>query len=187
MLTSSRYASLIPVQFWNAHGAISVIPASSEELIFEAPILVPLDSSHSTTPALLPLPSTLQSSPSAQAYPPGDVNPTSVSSLQPANGTSAMVQPNLPLNGPAQPAAPANQTVQPAKKETPEEHRAIRQAQWEAAYDNRRDAWYQQIIKDGGSKELAGELADANSPEVAKSGKPPRVVFGTATSRTVLS
>lgn len=59
---------------------------------------------------------------------------------KPANGTSAMVQPNLPMNGPAQPAAPANQTVQPAKKETPEEHRAKRQAQWEAAYDKRRDA-----------------------------------------------
>ena len=57
----------------------------------EAPILVPLDSKHSTTPVLLPLPSTLQSSPSAQAYPPGDVNPTSVSSLQPANGTSVKV------------------------------------------------------------------------------------------------
>ena len=51
----------------------------------------------------------------------------------------------------------------------------------------RRDAWYQQIIKDGGSKELAGELADAYTPEVARFGKPPRVVFGTATSRTGLS
>lgn len=99
------------------------------------------------------------------------------------------MQPELPLDGPKKTVNPANQPVPAtaAKKESREEHRARRQAQWEAAYDKRRDAWYQQIIKDGGSKELAGELADAYTPEVAKSGKPPRVVFGTASSQTGLS
>ena len=72
---------------------------------------------------------------------------------------------------------PANGTPTVNPKETPEEHRARRQAQWEAAYDKRRDAWYQQIIKDGGSREVAGELADAYTPEMAKLGKPPKIVF----------
>ena len=128
-------------------------------------------------------PEKAKKSPSAaQKQQPASTTPATPEKLpqataKPANGTPAMVQPNLPLNGPAQPAAPANQPVQPAKKETPEEHRAKRQAQWEAAYDKRRDAWYQQIIKDGGSKEVAGELADAYTPEMAKLGKPPKIVF----------
>ena len=118
----------------------------------------------------------------AQKQQPASTTPATPEKLpqataKPANGTSAMVQPNLPMNGSAQPATPANQPVQPAKKETPEEHRAKRQAQWEAAYDKRRDAWYQQIIKDGGSKEVAGELVDAYTPEMAKLGKPPKIVF----------
>ena len=118
----------------------------------------------------------------AQKQQPASTTPATPKKLpqataKPASGTPAMIQPNLPMNGSAQPAAPANQPVQPAKKETPEEHRAKRQAQWEAAYDKRRDAWYQQIIKDGGSKEVAGELADAYTPEMAKLGKPPKIVF----------
>ena len=127
-------------------------------------------------------PEKAKKSPSAaQKQQPASTTPATPKKLsqataKPANGTSAMVQPNLPLNGPAQPAAPANQPVQPAKKETPEEHRAKRQAQWEAAYDKRRDAWYQQIIKDGGSKEVAGAFADAYTPAMAKLGKPPKIV-----------
>ena len=79
-------------------------------------------------------------------------------------------QPELPLEPPE--PSPA------VRKETPEEHRARRQAQWEAAYDKRRDAWHQSIIDAGGSKEVAGELADAYTPEMAKLGKPPKIVFG---------
>lgn len=85
----------------------------------------------------------------------------------------------MPLDGPKKTVNPADQPA-PAtatKQESREEHRARRQEQWEAAYDKRRDAWYQQIIKDGGSKELAGELADAYTPEMAKLGKPPKIVF----------
>lgn len=78
-------------------------------------------------------------------------------------------QPELPLEPPE--PSPA------VRKETPEEHRARRQAQWEAAYDKRRDAWHQSIIDAGGSKEVAGELADAYTPEMAKLGKPPKIVF----------
>ena len=71
---------------------------------------------------------------------------------------------------------PAKGTPAANPKETPKEHRARRQAQWEAAYDKRRDAWYRQIIKDGGSKEVAGALADAYTPAMAKLGKPPKIV-----------
>lgn len=91
----------------------------------------------------------------AQKQQPASTTPATPEKLpqataKPANGTSAMVQPNLPLNGPAQPAAPANQ---PAKKETPEEHRAKRQAQLERARENRiqREA---DLI---GAKRLKGE------------------------------
>lgn len=120
---------------------------------------------------------------------PATEKPAAKAPAKPAKGTPAAVQPELPLDGPKKTVNPANQPAPAtaAKKESREEHRARRQTQWEAAYDKRRDAWYQQIIKDGGSKELAGELADAYTPEVAKSGKPPRVVFGTASSRTGLS
>lgn len=120
---------------------------------------------------------------------PATAKPAAKAPAKPAKATPAAVQPELPFDGPEQTAPPANQSPQTlsAQKKASEKHRARRQAQWEAAYDKRRDAWYQQIIKDGGSKELAGELADAYTPEVAKSGKPPRVVFGTATSQTGLS
>ena len=120
---------------------------------------------------------------------PATAKPAAKAPAKPAKGTPEAVQPELPLDGPKKTVNPADQPA-PAtatKQESREEHRARRQEQWEAAYDKRRDAWYQQIIKDGGSKELAGELADAYTPEVAKSGKPPRVVFGTASSQTGLS
>ena len=66
----------------------------------------------------------------------------------------------------------------PAKpQETHEQHLARRQEQWNAAYDKRRDQWYQSIIKAGGSKEIAAELADIYTPEMAKLGKPPKVTF----------
>ncbi len=120
---------------------------------------------------------------------PATAKPAAKAPDKPAKGTPAAVQPELPLSGPKKTVNPADQP-EPAtatKQETRKKHRARRQEQWEAAYDKRRDAWYQQIIKDGGSKELAGELADAYTPEVAKSGKPPRVVFGTASSQTGLS
>ena len=120
---------------------------------------------------------------------PATAKPAAKAPAKPAKGTPAAVQPELPLDGPKKTVNPANQPAPAtaAKKESRKKHRARRQEQWEAAYDKRRDAWYQQIIKDGGSKELAGELADAYTPEVAKSGKPPRVVFGTASSQTGLS
>ncbi len=106
-------------------------------------------------------------------------NPATKATAKPGTGAPAAIQPELPLTGPKKTVTPEKQPapVPAAKKETPEEHRARRQAQWEAAYDKRRDAWYQQIIKDGGSKELAGELADAYTPAMAKLGKPPKIVF----------
>ena len=108
---------------------------------------------------------------------------------KPAKATPTAVQPELPFDSPEKTTKPEKQVVPApaAKKGISEEHRAKRRAQWEAAYDKRRDAWYQQIIKDGGSKEVAGAFADAYTPEVAKSGKPPRVVFGPASGRTSLS
>ena len=45
-----------------------------------------------------------------------------------------------------------------------------------AVYAKRRAAWYQQIIKDCGSKEVAEAWADAYSPAMAKLGKPPKII-----------
>ena len=75
--------------------------------------------------------------------------------------------------------APAPKPLQESKPkaETPEEHRIRRQAQWEAAYDKRRDAWHQSILDAGGSREIAGELAELYTPKLAKLGKPPKLVF----------
>lgn len=99
-------------------------------------------------------------------------------------GPSAASKQKSASTTPATPEPATKATEKPAKgtpaakqKETREEHRARRQAQWEAAYDKRRDDWHRQIIKDGGSKELAGELADAYTPGMAKLGKPPKIVF----------
>jgi len=64
------------------------------------------------------------------------------------------------------------------KTETPEEHRAKRQEQRDNAYDKRRDQWYHSIINAGVDSKTAGKLADLYSPEVARLGKPPKVVLG---------
>lgn len=64
------------------------------------------------------------------------------------------------------------------KSETHEQHLARRQAQREAAYDNRRDKWHQSILDAGGSKEIARELADLYTPQMSKLGKPPKIIFG---------
>ena len=97
---------------------------------------------------------------------------------KPAKANSTAVQQNLPvyktIRTPSNQAAPAPA----ASKGISEEHRAKRREQWEAAYDKRRDAWHEQILKDGGSKEVADELADAYTPGMAKLGKTPKIVFG---------
>lgn len=114
--------------------------------------------------------------------------PAAKAPAKPAKATPTAVQPELPFDSPEKttkpekPAAPAPA----AKKGISEEHRAKRRAQWEAAYDKRRDAWREQIIKDGGSKEVADELADAYTPEMAKLGKPPKIVFKTGGAYNLL-
>lgn len=70
-----------------------------------------------------------------------------------------------------------NRTGRTEKTETHQEHVARRQKQWEDAYDNRRDKWHQSILDAGGSKEIADELADLYTPEMAKIGYPPEVKF----------
>ena len=72
---------------------------------------------------------------------------------------------------------PTGQTKPVKPQETHEQHLARRQQQWNDAYDKRRDQWYQSIINAGGSKEIAAELADLYTPEMAKLGKPPKVTF----------
>lgn len=80
---------------------------------------------------------------------------------------------------------------QPPVEETAEQHAARRRAQWQAAYEKRRDAWEQSIIdaapvpKDAPDRErklqpyrqLAATLKEQYTPEAAKLGKPPKVVF----------
>lgn len=80
---------------------------------------------------------------------------------------------------------------QPAVEEPPEQHTARRRAQWQAAYEKRRDAWEQSIVeaapvpKDAPDRErklqpyqqLAATLKEQYTPEAAKLGKPPKVVF----------
>lgn len=80
---------------------------------------------------------------------------------------------------------------QPPVEETDEQHAAKRQAQWQAAFEKRRDAWEQSIIdaapvpQDAPDRErklqpyrqLAATLKEQYTPEAAKLGKPPRVVF----------
>ncbi len=79
----------------------------------------------------------------------------------------------------------------PAPQETPEQHAAKRLAQWQAAFEKRRNAWEQSIIdaapvaQDDPDRErklqpyrqLAATLKEQYTPEAAKIGKPPRVVF----------
>lgn len=72
-------------------------------------------------------------------------------------------------------AAPQGNTS--SVNETHEEHLKRRKKQWMEAYDNRRDKWHQSILDAGGSKEVAGELADLYTPEMAKLGKPPEIAF----------
>lgn len=74
-----------------------------------------------------------------------------------------------------------NRTGRTEKTETHQEHVARRQKQWEDAYDNRRDKWHQSILDAGGSKEIADELADLYTPEMAKLGKPPKIAFSAET------
>ena len=57
------------------------------------------------------------------------------------------------------------------KKSNKEHH----QEQWQAAYDSRRDKWYQDMLDNGVSQEIAGVLADLYTPQMAKLGKPPKI------------
>ena len=119
---------------------------------------------------------------------PANQKPATKATAKPAKANPTAVQPELPFDSPEKTTKPEKQAVPApaAKKGISEEHRAKRRAQWEAAYDKRRDAWREQIIKDGGSKEVADELADAYTPEMAKLGKPPKIVFKTGGSYNLL-
>ena len=54
-------------------------------------------------------------------------------------------------------------------------HKEHRQEQLQTAYDNRRDMWYQDMLDNGVSQEIAGVLADLYTPKIAKLGKPPKI------------
>ena len=66
---------------------------------------------------------------------------------------------------------------QPTKEELRRRHLAKREKQWLEAYDNRRDNWVEEMKKAGVDDRVAGELADLYTPEMAKLGKPPKVVI----------
>ena len=59
------------------------------------------------------------------------------------------------------------------KDELRKEHLSKRQKQWNEAYDNRRDAWIEEMRATGLDDSVIGVLADMYTPEVAKLGKPP--------------
>ena len=59
--------------------------------------------------------------------------------------------------------------------ETHEEHLARRQEQLQRAYEHRRDKWHATMLKDGCPKDVADEMTQMYTPQMAKLGKPPKM------------
>jgi hypothetical protein len=55
------------------------------------------------------------------------------------------------------------------------EHLTKRQKQWNEAFDNRRDAWIEEMRATGVDDSVISALADIYTPEMAKLGKPPMI------------
>jgi plasmid stability protein len=75
-----------------------------------------------------------------------------------------------------EPATPVPAPPAPAPTPT-EQHAAKRQAQWQQAYEKRKQAWEDDFVAVGMDKAAAKELARLYTPEAAKIGKPPTIVF----------
>ena len=66
------------------------------------------------------------------------------------------------------------QSARPA--EPHEEHLKQREEQLQRAYEHRRDKWHATMLKDGCPKDVADEMARVYTPEMARLGKPPKMV-----------
>ena len=76
---------------------------------------------------------------------------------------------NIPAKSEAKP--------QPTKEELHRQHLAKREKQRLEAYDNRRDKWVEEMKKAGVDDTVAHKLADLYTPEMAKLGKPPKIIL----------
>ena len=70
----------------------------------------------------------------------------------------------------------ASAKPEPKAPETHEEHLARRQEQLQRAYEHRRDKWHATMLKDGCPKDVADEMARMYTPEMARLGKPPKMI-----------
>jgi hypothetical protein len=72
---------------------------------------------------------------------------------------------------------PVQKKPEKTKEQLHQEHLSTRQKQWMEAYDKRRDAWVAEMKAAGVDDVVAGHLADIYTPEMAKLGKPPKIVL----------
>ena len=68
-----------------------------------------------------------------------------------------------------------SQTSQTKPAETHEQHAARRQEQWNAAYQKRLSTWQEAMKKSNVPDDIAVEMANFYSPQMAKFGKPPKM------------